>query len=664
MELSKYLDVFIEEAKENLQSLNDGLLKLGDGQTSVIDEVFRSAHTLKGMAATMGFSEVAELTHAMENIFDLLRRGDKRYSESLGDVLFACLDGIELFINEVGPDHLPNIKDYRDLIERLNSSSTPPSSTSNATAPSLPLVSLPPLMEINEYEQSILEAARKRGFNAFYVIIRLRPDCLLKAARAFMVFQVLERAGEIVKSNPPVNAIEDEQFDSSFELIVVSQQGRDEIAQALDTVSELEQVEVVAYSVSVPKEARPAAGEPLEEGPSRMGGNGDMAKKLKTGRTVRVDIGRLDGLMNLMSELVINKTRISELAYGIAQGELNEATNQLNRIAGELQNLIMQVRMVPIEQVFNRFPRMVRDLARELDKEVNLVIEGEETELDRTVIDEIGEPILHLVRNAVDHGIEAPEVRVQRGKPALGTVRLSAFPHGHTVVIEVEDDGKGIDPESVARKAVERGFVSERELGFMDQQERLMFVFQPGFSTADKVSDVSGRGVGLDVVKTQVESLGGTVELVTSLGQGSKFVISLPLTLAILQSLLVESGSERYAIPLSSIDQTFSLQDTGVKTVRGQEVTMYRGHVLPLIRLQRLLDVPKTSTRREGGENYVVVLKRNDKMLGLVVDELVGHQEIVIKTLGRYLGNVKGVAGATILGNGQIALILDVPSLF
>ncbi|MGE5654468.1 MAG: chemotaxis protein CheW, partial [Bacillota bacterium] len=487
--------------------------------------------------------------------------------------------------------------------------------------------------------------------------------CLLKSARAFMVFQALEREGEIVKSNPPVTAIEDEQFDNSFELIVVSQRNREEIAQVLDTISELEQVDVVAYTVEAPQEARQdKANEPEEQ--SRGGGGSEIAKKLKTGRTVRVDINRLDGLMNLMSELVINKTRINELAHEIAQVELNEATNQLNRISGELQNLIMQVRMVPIEQVFNRFPRMVRDLARELNKEITLVIEGEETELDRTVIDEIGEPILHLVRNAVDHGIEGTDVRVQRGKPAAGTVRLSAFPHGHTVVIEVEDDGKGIDPDAVARKAIERGFVSERELSFMDQQERLMLIFQPGFSTADKVSDVSGRGVGLDVVKTQVESLGGTVELVTSPGQGSKFVISLPLTLAILQSLLVQSGTERYAIPLSSIDQTFSLQDAGVKTVRGQEVTMYRGHVLPLIRLQRLLDVPDTAIANEGRENYVVVLKRNDKMLGLVVDELVGHQEIVIKTLGKYLGNVKGIAGATILGNGQIALILDVPSLF
>ncbi len=663
MELSKYLDVFIEEAKENLQNLNEGLLKLGEGQTGVIDEVFRSAHTLKGMAATMGFGEVAELTHAMENIFDLLRRGDQRYTEGLGDVLFACLDGIEAFINEVGADYVPKIKDYGALLESLSTSSSPTPVAAQPIAAAAPMVTLPPLMEINEYEQSILQAAQKRGFHAFYIVVRLRPDCLLKSVRAFMVFQALERAGEIVKSNPPVTAIEDEQFDSSFELIVVSQQTRETIAQALNSISELEQVDVVAYTLDAPKEARNEQIEQPEE-QTRAGGGSDMTKKLKTGKTVRVDINRLDGLMNLMSELVINKTRLSELSQEIAHGDLNEATNQLNRISGELQNLIMQVRMVPIEQVFNRFPRMVRDLARELNKEIDLVVLGQETELDRTVIDEIGEPILHLVRNAVDHGIEGPELRRQRGKPTAGTVRLSAFPHGHTVVIEVEDDGKGIDPEAVARKAVERGFLSERELGFMDQQERLMLIFQPGFSTADKVSDVSGRGVGLDVVKTQVESLGGTVDLVTSSGQGSKFVISLPLTLAILQSLLVQSGPERYAIPLSSIDQTFSLLDTGVKTVRGQEVTMYRGHILPLIRLRRLLDVPQTGQPSEGSECYVVVLKRNDKMLGLVVDELVGHQEIVIKTMGKYLGNAKGIAGATILGNGQIALILDVPSLF
>ncbi|HHY90921.1 MAG TPA: chemotaxis protein CheA, partial [Clostridiales bacterium] len=388
-------------------------------------------------------------------------------------------------------------------------------------------------------------------------------------------------------------------------------------------------------------------------------------KKAKLGKTVRVDIERLDALMNLVSELIITRSRLADIDnFDKRHSNMNEAIEYLERITTNLHDAVMKVRMVPIERVFNRFPRMVRDLAKELGKEIVLDMSGEETEVDRTVIDEIGDPLIHLIRNSIDHGIEDPETRKKLGKPESGTVRLTSYPDGNNVVIEVEDDGRGIDIDKVKAKAVQKGLLSEEQAANLDEREAIHLLFQPGFSTADKVSELSGRGVGLDVVKTKIESLGGVVEVKTSPGKGSIFTIRLPLTLAIIQALLVKVGDEKYAIPLNSIKEIITIQTAAIRKVESQEVVLYRNTTLPLLRMKKILNVPCSQENQEEENLIVVVVKKGDKTAGFIVDDLIGQQEIVIKSLGKFLSNIKAIAGATILGNGQVALIVDTNSLF
>jgi two-component system chemotaxis sensor kinase CheA len=384
-------------------------------------------------------------------------------------------------------------------------------------------------------------------------------------------------------------------------------------------------------------------------------------KKLKGGQSVRVDIDKLDSLLNLVGELVINKTRLEQIGITHKLADLVETIEQMDRVTTDLQAVVMKVRMVPVGQVFNRFPRMVRDLSHELSKEVNLVIQGEETELDRTVIDEIGDPLVHLLRNAIDHGIEEPLLRRQKGKNPIGEVRLIARHEGNHVVIAVEDDGSGINAEVIKRKAVERGIISQADAEKMDSAEAVRMVFLPGFSTADNVTDISGRGVGMDAVKTKIESLGGIVEVETKQNQGSRFKIRLPLTLAIIQALLVAVGEEKYAIPLGSIDSTINIQPSDIKTVQSQEVILLRGQIIPIVRLANILSVPRTQSEQQ--ELFVVIVHLGDHRAGVIVDTLIGQQEIVIKSLGKLLAGIRSIAGATILGDGQVALILDVGAL-
>ncbi|MDH7497833.1 MAG: chemotaxis protein CheA, partial [Syntrophomonadaceae bacterium] len=390
----------------------------------------------------------------------------------------------------------------------------------------------------------------------------------------------------------------------------------------------------------------------------------------RTRQTVRVDIEKLDSLLNLVGELVINKGRLEQIAAQQRLPELIETIEQVDRITTDLQNVVMKVRMVPVKQVFNRFPRMVRDLAHELGKEIDFVMEGEETELDRTVIDEIGDPLLHLLRNSIDHGMEAPQEREALGKPRSGLLRLSARHQGNNVFIEVSDDGRGIDPAAVRARGVEKGFLSEREAEQMSDEAVIALLFQPGFSTAAAVTDISGRGVGLDVVKSKIEALNGEIAVDSRPGRGTAFRIRLPLTLAIIQALLVEVGGETYAIPLGSVDETTMVSAADLKTVQNQEVMLLRGAVLPLARLHSLLEVPGAAAALGNGngqaaadEAYVVVVRKGERQLGLVCDNLLGQQEIVIKSLGRLLAGTSGIAGATILGDGQVALILDVATL-
>jgi two-component system chemotaxis sensor kinase CheA len=656
VDLTQYLDLFLAEAREHLESLSEHLLRLEKDPENkeIVKEIFRSAHTLKGMAATMGFEQITEVTHEMENALSLLKEGKIRVTPEVIDVLLRCVDLLEVMVRDL-KEGKSESRFFQDLLEELQQLSS-----FAVESPQEVSSTIPSGLEFNEYDVSVIQAAEESGYKAYYLKIGLAPGTVMKSVRAFMVFHNLEEIGQIVKCYPSAQDLEEERFEDEFEVVLLTQVSRERVSEVIGKISE---VRVLALEelksselISKPELKKEVSQEPTKDSFRDFSG-------LRTLRTVRVDIERLDNLMNLVGELVINKTRLEQIGVTHRISELVEAVEQMGRLTSDLQSIVMKVRMVPVEHVFNRFPRMVRDLAREMGKEVEFVVEGKETELDRTVIDEIGEPLVHLLRNALDHGIETPEERIKKGKPPVGLLRLEARHEGNNVVIEVEDDGRGIDVEKVRKKAIAMGLLSEKEKeeSYLDEKALLNLIFQPGFSTADEVTDVSGRGVGMDVVKSKIESLNGTIEIETRKDLGTKVKVTLPLTLAIIQALLVNVGSEQYAIPLSSIDETTSVTPDQIKTVQNKEVMFLRGMVLPLVRLHDLLaveDVP------ENEEMYVVVARKGERQVGLVVDSLAGQQEIVIKSLGKFLEGIPGIAGATILGNGQVALIIDVNSLF
>jgi len=681
VDLSQYLDIFLVEAREHLQNLSQGLLQLEQAPDNrkIVDEIFRSAHTLKGMAATMGFDRIAELTHDMENLLSALKGGHLRVNSAIIDLLFNCVDALEEMVDAVEKgDQRQN--DISGLVGRLKQAGE--GGTQSSTEPVVvpePEAAAGMKIVLDNYDQAVLEEAWAQQFRVYHLVVAISPVCLMKAVRAFMVFKSLEDMGEVIKSFPSAQDIEEEKFDASFELIVISKCEQDIIAGAMEKISEVSMVSLTGLEPSITEVAAAKAAEEVvpkppatdlaeasvEPAPKVDPDQADgpiQIQKARSHQTVRVDLERLDNVMNLVGELVINKTRLAQIssAHGIA--ELHETLEQVDRITTDLQAVVMKIRMVPVENVFNRFPRMVRDLAREMGKEINLIIEGKETELDRTVIDEIGDPLVHLIRNSVDHGVEDPALRQKAGKPRVASIKLAARQEGNHVVIEVSDDGRGIDLEGVKAKAREKGFYRDREAGTMDDKTLLDFIFQPGFSTAKKVTDLSGRGVGLDVVRTKIESLSGLIELETKPGEGTRFIIRLPLTLAIIQALLISVGSETYAIPLSSVDETTSITPEDIKQVQNQDVVLLRGIVLPLVRLREELEVPDPVQITQDLD--VVVVRRGEKQVGLVVDSLIGQQEVVIKSVGRLLTGIPGIAGATILGNGQVSMILDVGTLF
>ncbi len=526
-------------------------------------------------------------------------------------------------------------------------------------------------IELEDITSKTVRKAIESNFNSFRIKVVLNANCMLKAARAFIVFNTLEKFGDIIKSKPTAEEIEDEKFDHSFEIIFITKLDERTTYNEIQSISEINKVLIEAV-VPQANVAKPVKDDPAkeikevseDEGKQSNSNQGKATKKAKskTSKTVRVDIDRLDNLMNLVSELIIIKTRLEDIEESKLNNNMNDAVEYLERITTSLHDAVMKVRMVPIERVFNRFPRMVRDLSKELGKEINLYMTGEETEVDRTVIDEIGDPLIHLLRNSIDHGIEDPAAREELNKPKGGNVYLRAYPDGNNVVIEVEDDGKGVPIDKVKNKAISKGLVSSEAASNMNDQEIINLLFKPGFSTADKVSDISGRGVGLDVVKTKIESLGGLVEVHSQQNKGSKFVIRLPLTLAIIQALMVTIGEEKYALPLNSIKEIATIKSDSIRKVQNQEVVLFRNNTLPILRMNKILQVE--TIPEDNDEMIIVVVKKGDKMAGLVVDNLIGQQEVVIKSLGKYLSGIKMIAGATILGNGQIALIVDPNSLF
>lgn len=678
MDTNQYMGMFLEESREHLQTLNSCLLELEHSpeDPDVLNEIFRSAHTIKGMSATMGFTEIAELTHEMENVLDLLRKNQLKANEDIVDTIFKCVDTLEQMVENISSESANNI-DVTELVAKLvaiaKGESIPTAPPQEEAKEKEPVVS-GVVVELNDTETTIIKKAMESGLQVFDIKVSLSPNCLLKSARVYMVMNALDEIGDVLKSIPSSEDLEQENFESSFELIVATATEQTRVQQLLSSISEI--TEVIVESLELPKaeavvtednkkmqEASSAKrSQEKTKAPIAPSSSGSIEKKLKSGQSVRVDIEKLDSLLNLVGELVINKTRLEQIGITHRLTELVETIEQMDRVTTDLQSVVMKVRMVPVGQVFNRFPRMVRDLSRELNKEINLTIEGEETELDRTVIDEIGDPLVHLIRNSLDHGIEHPDERLAKGKEPTGEVRLIARHEGNNVIIMVEDDGKGINPEIIKSKAVEKDLITQEDADKMDDNEAVRLVFLAGFSTADVITDVSGRGVGMDVVKNKIESLGGLIDVETKLDEGSKFKIRLPLTLAIIQALLVKVQEEIYAIPLGSIDSTINITTDNIKTIQNREVILLRGQIIPIIRLNDVLQVPKVEENNDK-DLFVVVVHMGDQKAGIIVDNLIGQQEIVIKTLGKLLAGIKVIAGATILGNGQVALILDVGTL-
>jgi two-component system chemotaxis sensor kinase CheA len=676
MDMSQYIGAFLDEATDQLKNLNELLLAAEQNQSDmgIINEIFRVAHTFKGMSATMGFDSMAGLTHAMEDLLGLARSGEHVLNSEDVDLLFKCLDAITAMVDNIrggGSDKDVDVKALVEQLHRLVNKAH--------EAPAAKPAKVGKKVELTEQERGWVKEARHQGMAVYELRVALSPSCMLKAARAYMVVTRLGEMGELIKTQPGVEDLEREAFDTEFWVYVATHETGEALSSVASSISEVASVEVTPLNFDEDgglsigdmeddedEEEQSSSGTPQvsqEQQPQAGAAQAPQQGSKKGSRTVRVDIGRLDKLMNLVGELVIGRARIERLAQETKIKAFDEPLSQLGRISGEIQELVTKLRMVPVSMVFDRLPRLVRDLSRQMGKEVRLVVEGRETELDRTVIDEIGDPMVHLLRNSLDHGLESPEERERNGKPREGTITVAAYQEGNGVIIEVQDDGRGIDTAKVRRKAVERGIVTAEQAQMMTDEEAIRLILLPGFSTADVVTDLSGRGVGMDAVKSKVESLGGQFQVFSKLGEGTRVVIRLPLTLAIVLALLIRVGDEIYAISLENVEETLLVPKSEIKYVHGTPVTTVRGEILTLSDLAGILSTP---VDREGVEEHpVVVIRvgRDRNRIGFVVDDFVGQQEIVIKPLGKLLQKVRGVAGATILGDGNVALILDAASL-
>lgn len=642
MDTSEFREVFAAEARDYLQSLNDDLLLLENDPHSseILDDMFRAAHSLKGMAGTMGFEELAHFTHQMESVLDLLRTGELEASDRVINVLFSSVDTLEILLEQTINDE--PISSFQDIVSALQRLGDPQAETTETK----PLGTKDVSVVLDEFNRETIKQGLEQGYNAYQVLITLRPNTLLKSVRVYTIFQALEEVGTIIQCNPSAQDLEEERFDNQFALIILTHESAKEIQAIVEGISEIEQVQV-SKPDDVTRQESAAA---LEVEPR-------IQSRLRTRRTdkfVRVETDRLDKLINLVGELVISRTQVMEIMKQLEDSEQKNAAAQLDRVTTELQYAAMNLRMVPIKQVFDRFPRMVRDLAKASQKEINLEIYGEETELDRGIVNQIGDPLVHLIRNSIDHGIEPRAERIAKGKPEVGTIRLGARHEGSHILIEIEDDGQGLDVEKIRQKAVTQGLVSSDAKITIDEAANLLF--HPGFSTADAVTDLSGRGVGMDAVKAAVESLSGTVDVQSQTDQYMRVTIKLPLTLAIIKALLVVAGGETFAIPIQAVRENIQIERSQVKTVQQHDVIVLRNEVLPLYNLAECLGFePIQST----GPLAVIIVESRGQKVGFIVEDLIGQQEIVIESLSDILGDIRGIAGATILGSGRVALILD-----
>ena len=751
-DMSQFLGVFLDEANEQMELLENDILQLEQAPSqALLQRIFRAAHTLKGSSRAMGFTPMGELTHAMEDVFDKLRQDELTVNSALIDALFVGLDALKVMkeeIAETGATTLDTTTQTARLRAALNGeapaalngeapAALEPAPKSEANPPRVIEAAAPPAadtplseagfhLKLALDQQNALEAALETGLKIYELRIAVADDCIMKSVRALMTLQALERVGSVLATWPNEEALDNEQFEQYFEVTLATAQEMETVRAAIDKVTEI-RVSLIApwpkeqgteerdegkgkrekdaeEAESAEKIQNPKS--EIQNSEERRTGPEDRRQKVEEKKsapaqapTVRVDVARLDKLLNLVGELVIDRTRIAQLGTQFERvfkpsdltENLNETAAHIGRITDELQEEIMKARMLPIDNVFSRFPRMVRDLSQKLGKEVNFVIEGKETELDRSVIEVIGDPLIHMLRNSVDHGVEMPADRTVAGKASAGTVWLRARHEENHIVIEIEDDGGGMDPEKLRASAVKKGVLTPEAAGRLTDREAINLIFDSGFSTAKVVSDVSGRGVGMDIVKSNLEKLGATIEIESKVGKGSRFTVKLPLTLAIIRGLLVNVRNGVYALPLSSVVETLKISRDEIHVINQREVVLQRGRALPIARMRDIFPIhasaappapvigvqsergtgksdsfasfAKARARKKSESLYLVVVGAAEKQIGLVVDSLIGEQEVVIKTLGKFIGEIKGISGATILGDGRVALIADINGL-
>ncbi|NLM69641.1 MAG: chemotaxis protein CheA [Firmicutes bacterium] len=679
MDASEFKDVFAAEAHEYIQALNQDLLRLesNPNDRAALNDMFRAAHSLKGMSGTMGYQELADFTHQIESLLDLLRIGELTATESVVNTMFSAIDSLQNLLEKtLLEEELPDLEEVtaelRHLIQQRNNLE---SNLHQQDSKEQSTMEAQIDIELEDFDLEVVRAAKKEGYLPYKVVVRLLPKTLMKSVRAYTVFQALENIGTIIKSNPPAQELEDEKFDQEFALVLLTKRDADTVKNTVERISEIEHVAVLSIQTESAESERrsvlPRTGEQVVNETAATAQDLPVKQKQSSSvtsfsrgafvdRYIRVETERLDGLINLIGELVISKTQVMEIEADQLTDNTKNALVQLERITTELQYAAMKLRMVPIKQVFDRFPRLVRDFAQASGKEINLEIVGEDTELDRSLVNQIGDPLVHLVRNSIDHGIETTEKRKALGKPAQATLRLSAFHEGGHVIVQVYDDGQGLELDRIKQTAIEKGLLPANFANDLTMEQAVELIFRPGFSTNEAVTDVSGRGVGMDAVKNIVEGLSGQVEVESETGQGTCVTIKLPLTLAIIKALLVTCGGQVYALPIQSVRENLLAVESQIKTISQQKVIVLRDEILPLIDLNEALGFGQLDY---GDTLSVIVVESQGEKAGFVVDDIIGQQEIVIKSLSDILGDIRGISGATVLGNGEVALILDHNSL-
>ncbi|OCA85120.1 chemotaxis protein CheW [Pseudobacillus wudalianchiensis] len=677
MDMSLYLGAFLDEVDEQIQVLEEEVLNLEqDGENlDTIQRIFRSAHTLKGSSAAMGFDKMKELTHKVENVFDLIRNQQLKVNTEIINLIFESIDAIKQLKEAIlnGTLEEADVSDLTGRLEQVKTNadeSETKSKPAQETAKSSSEDVIYPDVKFDQYQEEIVKKAFDMNMNVVAVYVSINEKAMLKSVRAFLIHNNLKEIGEIVASYPEAEVIENEEaFTGNLVYLVVTESKNQDVFKAIQGISDIQAI----HLTDVTKDNLNSflEGKKLEvTGRKKMEETNQTPvraeAKVKVQQTVRVDVDRLENLLNLVGELVIGQTRLADIKSRFESRYPNdadvenfqEATNNLRQIVSELQEGMMKTRMLPIEQLFNRFPRMVRDISQKANKDIEFILEGKETELDRNLIEEIADPIIHLLRNSLDHGIESPEEREQIGKPRKGTVRLKAAHEENHIVISISDDGRGIDAEKIKQSAVKKNMITEEEAERISPKDAVFLIFKSGVSTAKAITDISGRGVGMDIVRSHIEKLNGMIDIETEVGQGTTFIIKLPLTLAIIRSLLVQMGEKQFAVPLANVQEIIRLDKDEIQTIQNKEVGVVRGRVLPLIRLHRRLKASE-DTLLQKKRLFVVVIGLAEKRVGIVIDKPLGNREIVIKPLGQYIGMPKYIAGATIMGDGSVALILD-----